>query len=130
MLYKPRALTTHQDAAKLLQEYIGEPDREMLVGIYLNIKCEPTHIHTISVGNLESSIVHPREVYKVALFSNAAALILGHNHPSGDPTPSKADIEINRRLMQAGQILGVELLDHIILGRNGTYVSLDERGEM
>lgn len=102
----------------------------MLVGIYLNIKCEPTHIHTISVGNLESSIVHPREVYKVALFSNAATLILRHNHPSGDPTPSKTDIEINMKLMHDGQILGVALLDYIILERDDSYVSLDERGEM
>jgi DNA repair protein RadC len=81
----------------------------------------------VSVGSLNQSIVHPREVFKTACLSNAAALILIHQHPSGDSTPSSEDISITRRLKEAGEIMGIKVLDHIIVG-DGEYCSFTERG--
>ena len=83
-------------------------------------------VDEVSVGSLNQSIVHPREVFKTALLSSAAAIIILHNHPSGDPSPSREDIEITRRLKDAGDIIGVRLLDHIVIG--DTYCSFVERG--
>ena len=82
---------------------------------------------TVSVGILDSSLVHPREVFKDAILASAASMIVAHNHPSGDPTPSNEDKRVTLRLAEAGQLLGIELLDHIILGDN-RWVSLKERG--
>ena len=95
----------------------------------LDSKNQPTTLHSVSLGNLNSAPVHPREVFKTAILGNANAIILSHNHPSGDPTPSQEDLDITRRLREAGNILGIEVLDHIILG-GGTesYVSLKEQG--
>lgn len=86
-------------------------------------------VDCVSVGSLNQSIVHPREVFKTALISNAAALVLIHNHPSGDPSPSSEDIAITRRLKEAGDLLGVKVVDHVIVGTDG-MVSLLERGVM
>jgi DNA repair protein RadC len=82
---------------------------------------------TVSVGSLNESIVHPRELFLEAIRHSAAAVIVVHNHPSGDPAPSPEDVEVTRRLRDAGQILGIELLDHVVLG-DGRWVSLKERG--
>jgi DNA repair protein RadC len=81
----------------------------------------------VSVGGLHSSIVHPREVFKTAVKKSAASMILIHNHPSGDPTPSKEDIDITRRLIEAGKLMGIEVLDHVIIG-DKKYCSLKARG--
>ena len=97
--------------------------------LLMNTKNQVLAIKTVSVGDLSSSIVHPREVFKDAVLASAASLIIAHNHPSGDPTPSAEDIAVTRRLMDAGEILGIELLDHIIIG-DGVFVSLKERGKM
>ena len=78
-------------------------------------------------GSLNSSLVHPREVFKEALKNSAASIIVCHNHPSGDPTPSKEDINVTKRIKECGNIMGIELLDHIIIGDN-KYISLKERG--
>ncbi len=82
---------------------------------------------TISVGGLHSSIVHPREVFKPALLVSAASIIVLHNHPSGDPTPSREDIDITNRLIEAGKLMGIEVLDHVVIGYN-TWASLKARG--
>ena len=84
-------------------------------------------IETVSVGSLNSSIVHPREVFKNPLKRSAAALVLVHNHPSGDPAPSREDLDVTKRLVEAGKILGIEVLDHIIIG-DQRYISLKEEG--
>jgi DNA repair protein RadC len=84
---------------------------------------------SVSVGSLNQSLVHPREVFSPAVRDSAAALILVHNHPSGDPSPSREDLEITRRLRQAGDTLGIRILDHVIIGHHG-YVSLADRGEL
>jgi len=85
--------------------------------------------HVVSVGDLSSSIVHPREVFTEAIRRSAASLIVAHNHPSGDPTPSPEDVSVTRRLVEAGEVLGIDVLDHIVLGDN-RYISLKERGLM
>jgi DNA repair protein RadC len=82
----------------------------------------------VSVGCLTSSLVHPREVFKPAILAGSAAILAAHSHPSGDPEPSAEDIALTRRLAAAGQLLGIDLLDHIILGEAGRFVSLRERG--
>ena len=116
------------EAAPLLAQYIGETDREVFAVALLTIRHRVLGLHTVSVGCLTSSLVHPREVFKPAILAGAAALLLAHNHPSGDPEPSAEDIALTRRLVSAGQLLGIEVLDHVILGESGRYVSLRERG--
>ena len=97
--------------------------------LILNIKNKIVAAHEISRGTLNSSMVHPREVFKPAVLHNAAAIICFHNHPSGDPEPSKEDIEINNRIKNSGELLGILVYDHIIIG-DDRYVSLKERGVM
>lgn len=105
----------------------GEYAEENLWLLTLDTKNNITGIFTVSTGSLNSSIVHPREVFKRAVLQNAASIIICHNHPSGDPEPSQQDIDTTKRIYDAGKILGIELLDHIIIGDN-RYTSLKERG--
>jgi len=114
------------DVANHLSEY-AKRDREHLLCIYLNTKNRVLGIEVVSIGTLNFSPVHPREIFKGAILASADSIILAHNHPSGDPEPSKDDISITKRVEKAGQIVGIELLDHIIIGDN-CYVSLKERG--
>lgn len=116
------------EAAPLLAQYIGDTDREVFVVALLTVRHRVLGLHTVSVGCLTSSLVHPREVFKPAILAGSAALLLAHNHPSGDPEPSAEDIALTRRLTSAGQLLGIEILDHLILGEAGRFVSLRERG--
>jgi DNA repair protein RadC len=118
------------EAAPLLAQYIGESDREVFAVALLTVRHRLLGLHTVSVGCLTSSLVHPREVFKPAILAGSAALLLAHNHPSGDPEPSAEDIALTRRLTAAGQLLGIEILDHLILGEAGRFVSLRERGVM
>ncbi|HEX3030739.1 MAG TPA: DNA repair protein RadC [Bacillota bacterium] len=116
-----------QDVARLLMDEMRFLDREQFRTVLLNTKNQVLELELVSVGSLSSSIVHPREVFKNPLKKSAAHLILVHNHPSGDPTPSREDIEVTNRLMEAGKILGIEILDHIIIGDN-KFTSLKEEG--
>ncbi|HOO12208.1 MAG TPA: JAB domain-containing protein, partial [Bacillota bacterium] len=97
--------------------------------LILNTKNKIVAAHEVSRGALNGSLVHPREVFKPAVLHNAAAIICFHNHPSGNPEPSKEDIETTNRLVEAGKIMGIEILDHIIVSDDG-YASLKERGVM
>lgn len=115
------------DAAALLMEDMRYLDQEQFRIALLNVKNQVMAVETVSVGGLSSSPVHPREIFKRAIKRSAAAIILAHNHPSGDPTPSREDIEVTRRLKDAGTLLGIEVLDHIVIGDN-RYVSFRERG--
>jgi DNA repair protein RadC len=123
-------LRTPADAAPVLAQYIGDSDREQFVVAMLTIRHRLLGLHTVSVGCLTSSLVHPRECFRVALMWPCAALLIAHNHPSGDPEPSAEDVALTRRLCAAGTLLGIEVLDHLILGEAGRYVSLRERGVM
>jgi len=122
------ALRTAAECAPILAQYIGETDREVFVVAMLTIRHRLIGVSTVSVGCLTSSLVHPREVLKPLILSGSAAFVACHNHPSGCPEPSAEDIALTRRLASAGQLVGIELLDHIILGEAGRFVSLRERG--
>lgn len=109
------------------------PDAECFVTIFLNTRRWISGFSLVSIGTLDTILVHPREVFKPAIVMGASALVLAHNHPSGDPTPSEADIKVTRDLIKAGQILKIEVLDHIIMGKVGPlsltgYASLRELG--
>ena len=104
-------------------------EKEHFKTILLNIKNHVISIEDISIGSLNSSIVHPREVFKPAIRRSSASILLVHNHPSGDPTPSREDIEVTARLVEAGKILGINVLDHVIIGSNA-IISLKEKGLM
>ena len=108
---------------------IREKDKEHFACLFLNARNQMIHKQIISIGSLSASIVHPREVFSVAIKHCAASIILGHNHPSSDPSPSKDDIELTRRLKSAGEILGIEILDHVIVSEND-FTSLKENGLM
>lgn len=128
MHYAARRIKSPEDAAGLLRDFLENADRENFVVICLNTKNEPTAIHTVSVGTLSSSQVHPREVFKAAILANSACIVMAHNHPSGDPTPSREDIEITKRLQEVGKIIGIDVLDHIIVGDNGSLISFKTKG--
>lgn len=130
ILYDVRRLSTPSEAAGLGKRFLEDLDREQVIVCCLDNKNQSVSINVVSVGTLNSSLVHPREVFKTAILSNAASIILFHNHPSGDPEPSQEDINITTRIKDAGGILGIELLDHIIIGSNDTFLSLKEKGIM
>lgn len=108
-------------------KFLMQETKEMFLCLHLDGKNRIVCVDLVSVGSLNQSIVHPREVFKTACLSNAAALILIHQHPTGDPTPSSEDIAITRRLKEAGELMGLKVLDHIIVGE-GEYLSFVERG--
>jgi DNA repair protein RadC len=119
-----RLIQSPADACDILRAFIGASDREHFAILLLDTRNRAIGINTVSVGHLNASVVHPREVFKPAILSSAAGLILGHNHPSGDPDPSQEDIALTHRLKQAGELLGIPVLDHIVLGDPG-FASLN-----
>ena len=126
-------LDTPERVADLLRESNRTFQVESFQVVLLNTRRKLVRVEVISQGTLDTILVHPREVFKPAITANAAAIILVHNHPSGDPSPSEADIKVTRDLIRAGQLLKIEVLDHVILGRATTdrpkdYVSLRELG--
>src|SRR5216683_7973692 len=104
------------NASTILQSYLADVDREHFVVLLLNQKNRVIGIHTVSVGSLSASIVHPRETFKAAILANVAAIICGHNHPSGNCQPSREDRALTQRLVEAGKLLGIAILDHVIIG--------------
>ncbi|WP_286676558.1 RadC family protein [Peribacillus asahii] len=116
-----------EDGAKYCMEEMRFLTQEHFVCLYLNTKNQVLHKRTVFIGSLNASIVHPREVFKEAFRRSAASIICLHNHPSGSPDPSKEDIEVTKRLVECGKIIGIDLLDHIIIGEH-KYVSLKEKG--
>jgi DNA repair protein RadC len=117
------------DAAKLVMEDLRYQQQERLVAIFLDTRNQVIRVHTVSVGTLTGSPAHPREIFREALAHGSANLIVCHNHPSGDPSPSRDDIALTARLKQAGDLMGVTLLDHIIIG-DGRHISLKEIGTL
>ncbi len=116
-----------QDVADLLMEEMRYLKKEHMKLVLLNIKCNLISVEEVSVGSLNASIVHPREVFNPAIRKSSASIIMVHNHPSGDPTPSNEDAAITMRISEAGKLLGIELVDHIIIG-DGRYISMKEKG--
>jgi DNA repair protein RadC len=119
-------ISSPADVDRILRGRIANLDRENFVVVLLNTKNEVIETSTVSVGTLSTSLVHPREVFKPAIRASAASVILAHNHPSGKVEPSKEDREVTRRLGEAAGILGIEVLDHVIVGDG--YFSLKEHG--
>ena len=117
------------DVAPILQAYFRDKDREEFIVVLLTTANTILGLSQISVGGLAASIVEPRQVFKVAVLANAAAIILSHNHPSHNPEPSREDIRITRQLVEAGQLMGIPVHDHIIIAGT-SYTSLAERGLM
>ena len=126
-LYQTRTISSPKDAYEMIKEQLEGLDREQFIIACLNTKNEPTNISVVSVGTLNKAIVHPREVFKTAILSNAASIMAFHNHPSGDTEPSQQDIQLTNRLYEAGELLGIKLLDHLVIG-DGTFTSLKEKG--
>lgn len=124
-------ITSSEDVVNLVngQLDLENCDREHFIAIYMDRKGKVNAISTISIGSASSTIVHPREVFKPAMLASAASVILVHNHPSGEPTPSSEDIDITRRLIEAGNILDIKVLDHVIVGY-GNNISLKSKGLM
>lgn len=119
--------TAKQFCQRRFSRLVADGSREELHIVCLDTKNQVTSTHQISVGTLDASLVHPREVFRPAIKDSAASLILVHNHPSGDPTPSKEDHAVTRRLEEAGKTLGIEVLDHIVLGDRSSVSIRDER---
>lgn len=124
------------DAASIAEAFLLEhcggymPDREYFGAVWLNTKNKPTGAEIVSIGGLDFAVAIPREIFKGAILHNAASLFIFHNHPSGNASPSPEDIKITKRIAEAGTLIGIDLLDHIILGENRTSVSLKEMGIM
>ena len=121
------SIRTPRDAADILMEQLRYLQKEHFVCLFLNSKNHIIAQETLSMGSLNASIVHPREVFRAAIKCSSASIVCAHNHPSGDPTPSPEDIQITKRLIEAGAIVGIDVLDHLVIG-DGTYVSLKEKG--
>ena len=126
VLYETRKISSPYDAYKLIKNFLIDSDREKFVVACLDTKNQPVNISVVSIGSVNSAIVHPREVFKVAMLSNASKIICFHNHPSGNLKCSKEDENITNRLKECGEILGIELVDHIIVGDNDKYFSFKE----
>lgn len=118
-----------RDAAALVMEEMRHLQKEHFVVLFLNTKNHVIAQETLSMGSLNASLVHPREVFRSAIRQGSASIICIHNHPSGDPTPSREDIALTNRLVEAGNIIGIEVLDHLIIG-DGIFISLKEQGHL
>ncbi|WP_226036535.1 RadC family protein [Aquibacillus saliphilus] len=128
--YKPQeryVIRSPEDGADYVMEEMRGLKQEHFVCLFLNTKNQILHRQTIFIGSLNASIVHPREVFREAVKRSAASIICAHNHPSGDPSPSQEDIHVTKRLSECGKIIGIEVLDHLVIGDH-KFVSLKEKG--
>ena len=120
-------LTDPDEVASFLVPLIGGADREHCISVLLDTKHRVLRAVTVSIGSIDHTFMTPHGIFRDALLGNAAAVILAHNHPSGDPEPSRDDERVTRRLVEAGRLMGVEVLDHLVVGGGG-FVSLARRG--
>lgn len=123
-------ISTPEDVVALCGPQLRGLDREHFWTLALNTKNRLIRVVEVSVGSLNASIVHPRELFKDPVRLSAASVIVVHNHPSGDPTPSGADIQLTRRIVRAGDVLGIEVLDHVVIGGGGEHASMRDLGLM
>ena len=122
-------ITSAEDAVKLLREILSELDREVICVINLKTNGTPINCHFVSMGCLNNALAHPREILKAGILSNAASMILAHNHPSGEISPSREDALLTKRMAQACKLIGIPLLDHVIIGANNeNYFSFLNNG--
>jgi DNA repair protein RadC len=125
---KPCIRSPH-DVATLVSPDLQTEKREHFIALFLDTRNQVVKRKTISIGGLDASLIHPRELFKEAISCFSASVIVCHNHPSGDPTPSQDDLDVTQRLMEAGKIIGIDVLDHVVIG-DGKWISLKERGLM
>ncbi|MGB8216293.1 MAG: DNA repair protein RadC [Candidatus Methanoperedens sp.] len=125
---KPK-INSPEDVYRRLYPYMRESKKESFIELSLDTKNQIIREDTISIGSLNANVVHPREVFKIAVTYSAAHIIVAHNHPSGDPTPSREDIEITKQLVGAGKMMGIDVLDHVIIG-DGRHFSMKEAGHI
>jgi DNA repair protein RadC len=129
MSVESKQIRESKTAAQIIHQYLDGADREHFVVLLLDQKNNVIGVNTVSTGSLTASVVHPREVFKPAILCNAAAIICAHNHPSGNPEPSREDRALTTRLVDAGKLLGITILDHIVIGDGTqTYYSFSEQG--
>ncbi len=124
-----KKINSPEDVYRMLYPGMRETKREMFIELCLDTKNQIIKQETISIGSLNANIVHPREVFKAAIRESAAHIIVAHNHPSGDPTPSREDIEITKKLVETGKVMGIDVLDHVIVG-DGRHFSMKEAGHI
>lgn len=125
-----RHVRTSGDVAGLLRSEAADLDREVFMTVLLDGRNKVIGLNVVAIGSLTAALVHPREVFKAAILANAAAIILAHSHPSGDPTPSAEDLALTTRLCEAGALLGIRVLDHLVLGHDDAYRSLADDGQL
>lgn len=125
-----RMVRQASDIALLMRPLADDLDREVFWAILLDGRNRVIGVNVVAVGTLTAALVHPRELWKAAILGNAAAVIACHVHPSGEPTPSQEDIALTRRLADVGELLGIRLLDHLVLGASGSFRSLAEEGHL
>ncbi|MFW5947078.1 MAG: JAB domain-containing protein [Gemmatimonadota bacterium] len=125
----PSRIGGPEDVYRIVSAYLGDVDREHFVALLLDAAHQVRGVHTVTVGVLDGSVIHPREVFKPAILASSAAVIIAHNHPSGHPDPSAEDRQVTRQLVEAGEIIGIPVLDHVIIG-DGRYSSAVEGGWM
>jgi DNA repair protein RadC len=118
-----------QDVANLVSYDLRTENREHFIALFLDTRNQVLRRKTISIGGLDASLIHPRELFKEAIACGSASVIVCHNHPSGDPTPSQEDLDVTQRLLEAGKIIGIEVLDHLVVG-DGKFISLKDKGLM
>jgi DNA repair protein RadC len=123
-------ISSPDSAKELARHFIGDEDREVFLVMCLNTKNQIIAVHRCHIGAIDASLVHPREVFKSCILNNSKSLIVAHNHPSQDISPSTEDFKVTDRLKSAGDILGIELLDHLIVNDKGDYYSFREKGRL
>lgn len=128
--YGNEQISNSKELSMIGKKFIGDSDREIFLMACLDTKNKINALHVVSVGCLTSTTIHPREVFKLAILCNAAAIAFVHNHPSGDPTPSQEDVEITYRLMACAKLFGIFVHDHVIIGDGESYLSLRDNGIM
>lgn len=126
----PMTIKNGRDVVALMAPLLEHEVVEVCYVLCLTTPLELIGYHEVSRGSLNQAPMHPREIYKAAVLTNAAGIVLCHNHPSGDPTPSADDLAVTRTVKSAGELLGIDLLDHIIVGHDGRFVSLKEQGRL
>jgi DNA repair protein RadC len=125
-----KVIALPEDAVKIAESMLLDENKEHFIGLYLNVRNQLKKRELISMGTLNANLVHPRETFRPAIVNRAASVIFLHNHPSGDSSPSSADIELTSRLKKVGELLGIDLIDHIIFSPRGDFYSFKDRKEI
>ena len=128
-LYSNEPMNNPDAAIRVMNEFLSQMDRELFCIVNLQADLTPINMNIVSVGSLNEALINPREIFKSAILSNAHSMMLIHNHPSGNLTPSTSDIQTTARMQKLGELMGISLVDHIITGRNGNYYSFRDKGE-